>query len=236
MSNRFQSSPPATIIFLLLIFATLNTSRLYSQNQNGTLQGKITDTRGHEIPDANIILSPGGRGAVSDRDGHFQIRKIPFGTYTLRVSHISYAKAEEKITFENAGIKRKDIVLSDTTEVLRDVKVFGNRHETLSFLPEARGAQIYAGKKNEVVHLQNMDANLAENSPRQIFARIPGVSVWEMDGTGNQVGVATRGLNPHRSWELNVRQNGNVTNSDLFGYPESHYNPPAEAVEKIELV
>ncbi|MEZ4893911.1 MAG: hypothetical protein R2778_12965 [Saprospiraceae bacterium] len=68
--------------------------------------------------------------------------------------------------------------------------------------------------------------------PRQVFAKAPGAMIWEMDGTGNQVGLAMRGLIPHRSWELHVQQNGNTTNSDLFGYPESHYNPPMEAVGK----
>jgi len=34
----------------------------------------------------------------------------------------------------------------------------------------------------------------------------------------------------------NIRQNGVMTNSDIYGYPASHYSPPMEAVEKIELV
>ena len=61
-----------------------------------------------------------------------------------------------------------------------------------------------------------------------------------MDGTGNQVNISTRGLDPHRSWELNIRKDGISTNSDMYGYPASHYNIPMEAVEKsnwcVELV
>jgi Fe(3+) dicitrate transport protein len=106
-------------------------------------------------------------------------------------------------------------------------------HQTLANI---NGLQINAAKRTELIVLNNSEVNTAENNPRQVFAKIPGINVWEMDGTGNQVSIATRGLNPHRSWELNVRQNGFILNSDLFGYPEAHYNPPLQAVERIEFV
>ena len=118
---------------------------------------------------------------------------------------------------------------------LTEIKIVSKRNE-IERLPALQGTDIWAGKKNEVVNLQTANVNLAENNPRQVFAKVPGIMVWEMDGTGNQVGISSRGLNPHRSWEFNVQQNGDVTNSDLFGYPESHYNPPMEALRRIEIV
>jgi Fe(3+) dicitrate transport protein len=103
-------------------------------------------------------------------------------------------------------------------------------------LHEVDGTKIYSGKKNEVIRLSSIDANLTTNNSRQIFSRVPGVSIWENDGSGIQVSVAVRGLNPNRSWEFNTRQNGYDISSDVFGYPEAYYNPPMEAVEKIEIV
>src|SRR5690606_33640259 len=98
------------------------------------------------------------------------------------------------------------------------------------------GTFITSGKKNEVVMLQDLPANIAEKNGRQIFAKIPGAFVYDMDGSGNQVNLSTRGLDPHRSWEYNVRQNGIMTNSDIYGYPASHYSPPMEAIQKIEII
>lgn len=103
-------------------------------------------------------------------------------------------------------------------------------------LPEVQGTVIYSGKKNEVIRLGNMDADLSTNNTRQIFAKVPGLTIWENDGSGIQVGISTRGLSPNRSWEFNVRQNGYDISSEVFGYPESYFSPPMEAVEKIELV
>ncbi|MDX1910070.1 MAG: TonB-dependent receptor [Saprospiraceae bacterium] len=98
------------------------------------------------------------------------------------------------------------------------------------------GTYLWSGKKNEVISLENLDANVAEKTPRQIFAKVPGVFVYDMDGSGNQTNISTRGLDPHRGWEFNIRANGNMTNSDIYGYPASHFSLPLEAVGRIELV
>ena len=57
-----------------------------------------------------------------------------------------------------------------------------------------------------------------------------------MDGAGTQVNVGTRGTDTHRSIEMNMRQNGYNTNSDMFGYPEDHYTPPMQAISEVQYV
>ncbi len=123
-------------------------------------------------------------------------------------------------------------------QALQEVTIKSYRfpQQELSNLPEVQKAYINSGKKNEVIQLDGMPANIVEKTGRQLFAKIPGVFVYDMDGSGNQINIATRGLDPHRSWEFNVRQNGVMTNSDVYGYPASHYSPPMEAIQKIELI
>ncbi|MBK8620640.1 MAG: TonB-dependent receptor [Saprospiraceae bacterium] len=108
--------------------------------------------------------------------------------------------------------------------------------EEVKNLEKVHETYIISGKKNEVISVQNLPSNIAEKTGRQIFAKIPGAFIYDMDGSGNQVNLATRGLDPHRSWEYNIRQNGIMTNSDIYGYPASHYSPPMEAIQKIELI
>jgi len=110
------------------------------------------------------------------------------------------------------------------------------QRENISRLPQVQGTYLWSGKKNEVINLENVDANVAEKTPRQIFAKVPGVFVYDMDGTGNQTNISTRGLDPHRGWEFNIRTDGIITNSDVYGYPASHFSLPFEAVGRIELV
>lgn len=103
-------------------------------------------------------------------------------------------------------------------------------------LPSNQGAFMFGSKKNEVINVQHMNVNITEKTPRQIFSKVPGVFVYDMDGTGNQTNISTRGLDAHRGWEYNIRKNGIITNSDMYGYPASHYSMPMEAVQRIELV
>lgn len=105
-----------------------------------------------------------------------------------------------------------------------------------TFLGPIQGTNIYSGKKNEVIYLNQLDADLSSNNYRQIMAKVPGVSIWESDGSGIQTSVSTRGLSPNRSWEFNVRQNGCDISSEVFGYPEAYFTPPTESVEKIEII
>ena len=103
-------------------------------------------------------------------------------------------------------------------------------------MPDVKENVIYAGKKTEVIQMDKINADLSTNNTRQVFAKVPGMSIWENDGSGIQAGVATRGLSPNRSWEFNVRQNGFDISSEVFGYPEAYYSPPMEALEKIEVI
>ncbi len=100
------------------------------------------------------------------------------------------------------------------------------KKDDIQRLPEIQGTIINAGKKNEVIVLTALDADLSTNNARQVLAKVPGLTIWESDGSGIQLGVATRGLSPNRSWEFNVRQNGYDICAEAFGYPEAYYSPP----------
>ncbi len=103
-------------------------------------------------------------------------------------------------------------------------------------LPPVQGMYIAAGRRSAVVQIADMPLNYAQKNAQQVFAKVPGAMVYDMDGAGNQINIALRGLDPHRSWELNVRQDGILTNSDMYGYPASHYSMPLEAIERVELL
>ncbi len=124
----------------------------------------------------------------------------------------------------------KELHLNDV--IIREYRLLGG----MEHLPDMKDNVIYAGKKTEVIRLDKISADLSTNNTRQVFAKVPGVTIWENDGSGIQAGIATRGLSPNRSWEFNVRQNGYDISSEVFGYPETYYTPPMEAVEKIEVV
>ncbi len=118
-----------------------------------------------------------------------------------------------------------------------DITVVGKQSKNdMHFLPEIVGTNINAGKKNALIVLDNVQGNVVTNTMRQVMAKVPGIHIWESDGSGIQIGIAARGLSPNRSWEFNTRQNGYDIAADPFGYPEAYYNPQLQAVQRIEVV
>jgi Fe(3+) dicitrate transport protein len=127
----------------------------------------------------------------------------------------------------------------DTTKINQIKEVVIKEHTSvggIERMPDLKENFIYAGKKTEVIQLDKINADSSTNNTRQVFAKVPDMSIWENDSSGIQAGIASRGLSPNRSWEFNVRQNGYDISSEVFGYPETYYTPPMEALGKIEVV
>jgi Fe(3+) dicitrate transport protein len=123
------------------------------------------------------------------------------------------------------------------TKYLSEVTVVGRGSKSdYQQMPEIVGTNIYAGKKNTLIVLDNVQGNVTTNNMRQVLAKVPGIQIWESDPSGIQIGISARGLSPNRSWEFNVRQNGYDIAADPFGYPEAYYNPQLQGVQRIEIV
>ncbi len=126
---------------------------------------------------------------------------------------------------------------SSQQSYLPNLTVVGSRsHVDIQQLPEVVGTSIYAGKKNSLIVVDNVQGNTAMNTMRQVMAKVPGVHIWESDPSGVQIGVSSRGLSPNRSWEFNTRQNGYDIAADPYGYPEAYYNPQLQSVQRIEIL
>lgn len=146
------------------------------------------------------------------------------------VSSQLISTAQERKIFGDDSTKPIHKYLPDITVVGRFSK------SDYQQLPEVVGTSIYAGKKNALIILDNVQGNVVTNTMRQVLAKVPGIHIWESDPSGIQIGIAARGLSPNRSWEFNVRQNGYDIAADPFGYPEAYYNPQLQAVQRIEIV
>ncbi len=231
-----------TYCLSLLLFMLTNSSFAVLLPDNGvpdkgTVRGVITDANGRPIGGVSIVLKGTLRGTVSAEDGGFEITGAPVGEYILSASAVHLKIAEQRISVRAKEVTDVKLVAEEQIIQLGEIVIAGARGvRPAQKLPDVEGTSIFAGKKTEVVRMDRLDANLITNNARQVFAKVPGISVWENDGSGVQVGVASRGLSPNRSWEFNVRQNGYDISSDIFGYPEAYYNPPMEAVERIQIV
>ncbi|MBI2723353.1 MAG: hypothetical protein HYX39_14360 [Bacteroidetes bacterium] len=113
--------------------------------------------------------------------------KIPYISSTVIFLLLNYfGNAQNSDTTKNKEIKLSEI----TVTAIRSVNGVGH-------LPEEKDGIIYAGKKNEIIMVDSLDANKAINNTRQILGRIPGLNIVETESAGFTAnGIATRGLNP----------------------------------------
>ncbi len=221
-----------TLFFLSFLLATANTFA-----QKNVISGTILDEKRQPLAGVSVYLQGTVRGVQSDREGTYILKDIPAGTYQLVISQVGFQKFIQEINLLTGTKQEVDVVLQEATVELGEFSISASRGiQGQGHLPEVDDYRINAGKKNEIIRIGELNANLAMNNSRQIFAKTPGISIWENDGSGVQLGVASRGLNPNRSWEFNVRMNGYDITPDPMGYPEAYFTPPMEVVEQIEIV
>lgn len=187
------------------------------------------------VPGVQLFLN-GNFKAVSDSTGKFVFSSLKPGNYVLQALSDQYKHLEQKITIRNNDLQIA-LVLSGRDETLNEVLVSEKKTDFgFSRLRGVESMGIYEGKKSEVINPDQLTANLSTNNARQIYARVAGLNIWENEGGGLQLSIGGRGLDPNRSSNFNVRQNGHDISADALGYPESYYTPPIEAVGRIQIV
>jgi Fe(3+) dicitrate transport protein len=203
--------------------------------QQIVIKGKVFDNNNHVLIKGAEIESNTG-SSRTDSLGQFQITGTVNKPFVFTILHNDYKPFSTSIIVSNDTaidifINRKSLTLGELTVIAKKENTFG-----ISRLNNVEGTTIYAGKKSEAVYVQDLNANLAANNSRQIFSKVPGINIFENDGSGVTIGIGGRGLNPNRVSNFNTRQNGYDISADALGYPESYYTPPTEAIDRIEIL
>ncbi|MGK0386651.1 MAG: Fe(3+) dicitrate transport protein, partial [Patiriisocius sp.] len=217
------------VVLFLLIFTTAQAQFTIS----GTVISEDTKT---SIANTEIYNTTLGTSVKTNSLGVFKFENLAAGAYTFVVFSFEYEVVE--ITKEISEDMTLIVVLPILGETLSEVLITKRKERIFALrkLREVEGTAIYAGKKSEVVVLDNLTVNLASGNARQIYAQVVGLNIYENNDAGLQLNIGGRGLDPNRTSNFNTRQNGYDISADVLGYPESYYTPPAEAIEKIEVL
>ena len=216
------------IFYFLIFFTTL----AHSQNQ---MVGKVIDKFTQDPVESVQIFSESGKLlATSDSNGDYLLSIISSKTLIF----FSYNYNPLKITLSPEGQGISIVELEPLAEQLSGVElaVVKKQYFNIKRLSDVDGMAIFAGKKNEVVVMNNIFANLATNNARQIYGQVAGLNIYQNDDAGLQLNIGGRGLDPNRTSNFNTRQNGYDISADVLGYPESYYTPPSESLSEIQVV
>jgi len=202
-----------------------------------SLSGTVTSQEDSSLVDGSVIyLNEGKRSTVTDSRGKFRFEDLANGDYILHVTSPAYKYQKETITISNTN-RHMRVSLQPNTQLLDVVTVRDTQTEFgFTRMRSVENMGIYEGKKSEVIIPEQLVANLSTNNARQVYSRVAGLNIWENDGAGLQLSIGGRGLDPNRSSNFNVRQNGYDISADALGYPESYYTPPTEGIGRIQIV
>lgn len=222
------------ILLIILLAAASNHLALADGDEKFLLTGKVFDTVGNPVPNVICMVKPGDIQTQTDPSGKFSIH-LPRGSYQLILFKEGFSSVQFNLDHPiNTSLEFELSPFGENIDVItvtgmRDKKVLGR-------LNSIEGTLIFEGKKSEVIHMDQLIANKASNNARQTFSRIQGLTIWESDCGGLQLGIGGRGLSPNRSANFNMRQNGYDISADNLGYPESYYSPPMMAIDQIQVV
>jgi Fe(3+) dicitrate transport protein len=213
---------------IICFFCCIN--HLYSQF---SINGQIKNRQKMSISEAFILLSPSAKMATTNAKGSYKFENLKSTTYTLTIDAVGFQPQTVQVE-----IKNENVVFSvelDSLTVTFDKEVVVNG-EDYHLNPAISGVTLLSAKTINVIDLEKVLANQANNNARELFKTVPGLNIWENDNSGIQLNIGGRGLNPNRTSNFNTRQNGYDISADALGYPETYYTPPAQSLRRIEVL
>ncbi|WP_147676415.1 TonB-dependent receptor domain-containing protein [Algibacter pacificus] len=216
-----------------IILALLFSVSVFAQNH---ISGTVTFSK-TSAPVANVKVYDKTTGviATTDNTGFFE---FDTSKKTITLVFFSFEYEVEELTIETENTSKLNITLKDLTQNLSEVEITARKQRVfeLKRLNDVEETAIYAGKKTEVVLVEQSMANLASNNARQIYSQVAGLNIYQNDDAGLQLNIGGRGLDPNRTANFNTRQNGYDISADVLGYPESYYTPASEGLSEIQVI
>jgi Fe(3+) dicitrate transport protein len=216
--------------FLLLVSAQF----LIGQH---TLSGKVKNQNtGKAVTGTEVYNQQTDEVVFTNPNGYYEFTNLEEGIYDITLFTFDYNTQSKAIELSSDASLNFD--LEPLSQQLTEVEIIAKKAEFFDIrrLRPVEGTSIFAGKKSEVVLLDQVVAGVASNTARQIYSQVVGLNIYESNDAGLQLSIGGRGLDPNRTANFNTRQNGYDISADVLGYPESYYSPPAEALSEIQVI
>lgn len=145
-------------------------------------RGKVTDSSGRPVADANVWLESTNIGTVTDVNGIFELGDVPDGKYTLRVSSMNYEGTHVLVDKSDENLL---ISLNDSPLKLNEVVVTGTgTHNRLKNSPVA--VDIISQKELQNVSFGSFENTMMSLTPSLSFTPNAMGSYLQLNGLSNR--------------------------------------------------
>ena len=214
------------LLFITILFSIISTTAAFAQREKATdanIHGHVIDarTRAH-IPFVTISLKDTTIGTVADASGHFFLKNLPIGEYTIIAEAIGLKSVEKVIKLEPSKSIEINFSMEEETTSIEDVVVSATRNET--------------NKKSTATIVNVASAKLFENTASSNLAETmkfqPGLRVENTCGNCGAVQLRINGLDGQYS---QILLDSNPIFSSLAGVYGLEQLPVA-MIERVEVI
>jgi len=118
-------------IFTLLVVILSSFSAIAQKATDANIIGDVKDARtGEHIPYINVTLNNTVLGTTTDQTGHYFLKNLPVGKFTMRVSGVGYKTVEKEVDIVAGKTIEVNFITSESALSLNELVVSANRNET----------------------------------------------------------------------------------------------------------
>jgi len=186
---------PGAIILLFICLFTLGSAMAQGgKPEKGTITGRITITDGSSAQGVTVKLKELKKATVSDADGKFELKNLPFGKYTVQMLRVGFDGSTQTVEVTpESPVANLELKLDYSSQKLEEVIVStgGNRFakkesEDVSKmqLKNMENPQVYSVVSKELMKEQVItDYNSA-------FKNVPGAGIAEVRNQGRTTNIS----------------------------------------------
>ena len=187
--------------------------------------------QGNNVPlsGANVVLfSNDGLklGTSTDETGMFYFENTPPGKYTITISFIGFQNYRSDLIIEENRTYKINAILEIQPIVMAQLEIISDANVPFERIPGAA----------TVLDIKSLSL-IDPIGTQEALEFVPGVNGYADDGIGNsRLSIGIRGLNPRRSSRILILEDGVPIQPALYVYPNMYYNPPAERIDRLEVI
>lgn len=120
-------------IFLISLFLIVSIQHIHAQakSTDANVMGHVVDAKtGEHLPYITIALKGTTIGAVTDGSGHYFIKNLPVGEFTIVASSVGYKTEEKKIRIQSHKTLEVNFTMQEQSLQVDEVVVSASRNET----------------------------------------------------------------------------------------------------------
>ena len=118
-------------LFTILMVLLCSIHSFSQKKTDANVVGDVKDKKtGEHIPYINVSLNNTVIGTTTDHTGHYFLKNLPVGKFTLKVSGVGYKTVEKEVEIVAGKTTEVNFVTEETSISLNEMVVSANRNET----------------------------------------------------------------------------------------------------------